>query len=190
MRLTQFAHDWLASRIPTGSIAIDATAGNGHDTLALARLVGPSGQVFAFDIQAEALAATRQRLDEHGYHWVELLQRSHAELNDWIPQQHFGRIAAIVYNLGYLPGGEHGVITTAETTLAALRQSTAWLAEGGALSVLAYRGHDGGRNETEAVARFFDELKSKRWEIEVHPGPSDAAPILFIGTKPHRAASE
>ena len=60
------AHDWISRVVSPGDAVVDATAGNGHDTVFLARLVGPSGQVHAFDVQEEAIRATRERLEKEG----------------------------------------------------------------------------------------------------------------------------
>ena len=59
-RLTQIAHEAIAAVLHDGDTTIDATAGNGHDTLMLARLVGESGRVIAFDVQSDAIIATRR----------------------------------------------------------------------------------------------------------------------------------
>ena len=60
------AHDWISRVVFPGDAVVDATAGNGHDTVFLARLAGPSGQVHAFDVQEEAIRATRERLEKEG----------------------------------------------------------------------------------------------------------------------------
>ena len=59
-----FAHSLLSGCLKTGDIAVDGTMGNGNDTLFLAQLVGETGKVYAFDIQAAALLATERRLRE------------------------------------------------------------------------------------------------------------------------------
>lgn len=46
-----FAHDTLRKVVRPGDYVIDATCGNGHDTLLLAELVGINGHVLGFDIQ-------------------------------------------------------------------------------------------------------------------------------------------
>ena len=79
--LTDQAKQILADKLSAGDFVIDATAGNGHDSLFLAQQVGPSGRIFAFDIQQLAIDATRQRLEKHNtLAQVDLLQESHAQL--------------------------------------------------------------------------------------------------------------
>lgn len=88
-----FARTLLQKGVSPGDIAIDATVGNGHDTLFLAQLVGEKGHVFGFDIQAEAIQKTTERLQEnHCDKQVTLFQRSHGELKNYVPKEYFGKI--------------------------------------------------------------------------------------------------
>jgi 16S rRNA C1402 N4-methylase RsmH len=138
-----------------GDWAIDATVGNGHDALALAQLVGPSGRVFGFDIQAEAISATEARLAAAGIGNVELFRCDHARMRDVLPQEARNRVAVVAFNLGYLPGGDHRVITQAPSTLAALDASLELLRPGGLITVIAYPGHAGGDDEAQAVRAWL-----------------------------------
>jgi predicted methyltransferase len=174
-RLTAVAHAAVRAVLRGGETAIDATAGNGHDTRFLADLVGPSGHVFAFDVQAEALARTASSIGERTH--VTLLARSHAEMRDAIPAEHRGRIGAVMFNLGYLPGGDHSITTRTDSTLPAIRAALELLRPGGVLTVLAYPGHPGGAEEADAVAQelaAFD-VREQRSEKD---GPT--APRLFV----------
>jgi tRNA1(Val) A37 N6-methylase TrmN6 len=133
-------------------VALDATAGNGHDTLFLARSVGPEGEVHALDVQAPAITATHKRLEAAGVaNRVRLHQVGHEALPDPIPAAERGRLRAVMFNLGYLPAGDKTLITRGTTTLPALAAAGALLAPGGRLTVVAYPGHPGGAEETEAV---------------------------------------
>ncbi len=60
------SHDMIQKIVLPGDIVIDATAGNGNDTLFLAGLVGETGRVYSFDIQARAIEKTRKKLELHG----------------------------------------------------------------------------------------------------------------------------
>ncbi len=131
-----------------GDLAVDATCGNGHDTLLLAELVGNTGRVWAFDIQEEAVKRTAARLAEAGLtDRVELLHRGHESMADHVR----GELGAVVFNLGYLPGGDQSVVTRPETTLAAFEQALKRLRPGGILAVSVYPGHDGGASERRTV---------------------------------------
>ena len=128
------AHDWISRLVLPGDTGVDATAGNGHDTAGLARLVGPGGKVHAFDIQEEALRSARERLREEGlltdavcFHLT-----SHSRLAELVR----GPVKAIMFNLGYLPGGDRNLITRTDSTLAALEQAVNLPAPDGILSVM------------------------------------------------------
>jgi SAM-dependent methyltransferase len=139
---------------------VDATCGNGHDTLFLAGLVGAEGSVFAFDVQDRAVASTRQLLEEHGcLERVQLFCAGHETLATHVTEP----VQGVVFNLGYLPGSDKCCITTAETTLAALEQAVNLLGPGGILVVVVYPGHEGGGEEACAVERWFGLLLSAKF---------------------------
>lgn len=162
--LTERAQAAWAAFLRPGSWAIDATAGNGRDTAALAAAVSPGGRVFAFDIQDEALRSTaallekQQRLDA-----VTLIRGDHRNLREYLPCGARGRIDLVCFNLGYLPGGDHAIATRPESTRAGLHESLLLLAPTGALSVIVYRGHAGALEEAESVQSFFESLPAP-WE--------------------------
>lgn len=164
-----WAHLLLTDRLRAGARVVDATAGNGHDTLFLARLVGPAGRVLAFDVQAEALEATRARLEAAGIGpaTCTLVQAGHEKLADHLPGDWRGRLEAVVFNLGYLPGGDKTRITRAETTLAALAVASAELAPGGLLTIAVYPGHEGGREEQRAVSTWAESLPARAYEVQL-----------------------
>ena len=175
-RLTALVHDAIRAVVKSGDTVVDATAGNGHDTIILAQLVGPSGCVYAFDIQPEALSATATRLAEHGLHNVKLIKADHAEL-----EQHISvPIAAAMFNLGYLPGGDHSVITQPSTTVAALASACRLLRRGGIVTVMAYVGHSGGPEEAKAVKQFCDQINSEFYSVEHKIPEAENAPRLTV----------
>lgn len=148
-RPTARAHREAAAVLAEGDLAIDATAGNGHDTVFLASKVGESGRVLAFDIQPEAIASARARVGAAGFGGrVNFFEASHATMGR---HAEASSVAAILFNLGYLPGGDRGVITTRDETLAALDLAVGLLRPGGILSVVCYPGHPGGDAESEVV---------------------------------------
>ena len=181
-RLTELARQAVGERLHPGDTAVDATAGNGHDTLFLARQVGEGGRVLAFDIQGEALAATRARLEAAGVaRRVTLLETSHHRLGAFVGHlPHPPR--AVMFNLGYLPGGDRSRITNPASTLPALESALACLAAGGVLSVIAYPGHPGGHQETEAVEAWFRRHPGFR-RIGPHGDPA-RSPRLFLLRRP------
>jgi predicted methyltransferase len=186
--LVQRAHEAIREVIRPGDIAVDATVGNGHDTRFLAEAVGPRGRVYGFDIQAEAVESARERLAEAGLEGrVKLLHRSHGEMDSALDPQARGRVRAVMFNLGYLPGSDKRVITASESTLAALNQSLALLDSGGRISVLAYIGHPGGREEADAVIAWAGQLEADLWEVAVELSQRPGAPELILVTKKRAA---
>lgn len=176
-RLTERVHARLAAHLGAGDRVVDATAGNGHDTLFLARQVGARGQVWAFDVQAPALAATRERLQAAGLtDRVRLIHAGHQSMARHLPPAALGQLRAVMFNLGYLPGGDHALTTRPETTLAALQAAWDALAPGGVISLMIYRGHPGGAAEFEAVANW---CHSRGIAPETPDGParSPRAPV-------------
>jgi SAM-dependent methyltransferase len=134
------AHAAVASVLNEGMQAIDATVGNGHDTLFLARQVGATGHVYGFDVQQAALDATAARLRAEGVaDRASLIHAGHETMARQLPATLRGKVQAIMFNLGYLPGSDRGCITRATSTLPALEQSLALLAPQGVLSLLACR---------------------------------------------------
>lgn len=187
-RLTHFAHDFLAPLLTPGAIAIDLTAGNGHDTLFLAQRVSPSGRVYSFDIQPEALAATKARLEAHFAiappEHVELILANHSEVGHHVPLVVQGEVSAVIANLGYLPGGSRALITTPESTIRAVRSAAEYLRPGGGISILCYRGHPGGAEEADVVSGFFKTLDSAIWEVGgVGDGGDRHTPVWIWGRR-------
>lgn len=149
-------------------LAVDATAGNGNDTLFLAAAVGEKGRVWAFDVQEAALASTRKRLEKEGpavLSRVIPVHAGHERAGELLPEGVAGRLWAVAFNLGYLPGGDTRLVTKAATTLEALAFFASALAPGGVLSVHAYLGHEGGEDEGGAVGDWFAHLPWETWRV-------------------------
>lgn len=158
-RVLPFTKSLLEQAVHAGDIVIDATAGNGHDTYFLAGLTGDAGKVYAFDIQKEAIEATKQRTE--AFHHVELICDSHAKIAQYVTDP----IAAAVFNLGYLPKGDHAIITKAASTLQALEQCLALSKAGGLVLIVIYSGHEGGSEERDAVMDYVKQLPQTRYDV-------------------------
>lgn len=153
------AHRFVGSVVQPGDFCVDATVGNGHDTCFLAKRVGEEGRVLGFDVQAAALesakaALTRRQLADR----VQLLAQGHETLGEALSGQPVPVLKAAMFNLGYWPGSDKTVITRKESTLRALEQSLHNLVPGGAISIVAYRAHEGGNDESRAVESWFRAL--------------------------------
>lgn len=182
-QLTETVHRILSVALKPGDIAIDATAGNGHDTLFLANAVGPMGLVYAFDVQLPAIETTRRRVQSAGWENVRLIQADHADLVTNIPTEYRGQIAAVVFNLGYLPGSDKRFVTQTNTTTRAITQGLQRLKPQGVMTILAYTGHPGGLDEALAVERLLQTLSSKEFGVDYHIPKSPNAPRLSVVTR-------
>ncbi len=152
----------LSAVVKPGDLVVDCTAGNGHDTLTLARLVGPRGRVVALDIQPEALASTRERLKEQPYGGnVELHQMDHQDLEEL----DLSGARAFVFNLGYLPGGDKLRTTRADTTMRALQSCLDRVVSGGVVTLMVYPGHGEGTREHWALSTFVKELDQNQFDV-------------------------
>jgi len=180
--LTTQAHQCIKQHLNIGDIAIDATIGNGHDTLFLSSQVGSEGQVFGFDVQAQAIEATQEKLEyEKVAKNTQLFHISHSEMKQHIPVSFHGKIKAVMFNLGYLPGSDKTVITQASSTLSALNQSLQLLADKGIITVAAYPGHAGGDTESNLISQWCEQLKPEQYSFElIHSSDKPTAPRLFI----------
>ena len=181
--LVNAAHDLIRNSLHPGDIAIDATVGNGHDTVFLAEQISPSGQVYGFDIQQAAIDSTREKFRQTRLsNCLTLIRASHAEMSEKIPADLHGKINAIMFNLGYLPGGDKSVITLTDSTLTALTVATRILACNGIITLLAYPGHQGGDLETDQVKNWCERLDTQEFEASTiySTAHKDSAPRLFV----------
>ncbi len=132
----------------------------------LCRLVGETGHVYAFDIQAQAIQATRHRLERVGLlERATLLERGHELMLEHIPTD--VRPSAVMFNLGYLPGSSKSVITRPITTLAAIDAAASLIAPQGIISIVVYPGHAGGAEEAAAVEAHVAKLSSARYAVRL-----------------------
>lgn len=162
---------------------VDATIGNGHDTLFLANCVGSEGKVIGFDIQEAAIISTKTRLEEAGVcgESYELYEESHANLSERVSVG----VGVIMFNLGYLPSGDKEIITKVESTMKALKSALDKLRQGGVLSVMCYPGHAGGDTEAAAVKEWFTEVDGDRYGVTLfqREGAKETTPFLLVAQK-------
>ena len=184
MHFTVEAQRIVAEHLSPGDWVIDATAGNGHDTIFLATAVGGDGRVLAVDIQEAAIKRLEQKLAEQNLiDRVELFIGSHSLIEQFVAPKYVGAISCVMFNLGYLPFGDKTITTTCENTIVAVRGAAAVLKPGGMLTVLAYVGHPGGRDEAAAVAVWM-ESNSDRFECtSFRDFDNPNSPVLWVAKK-------
>lgn len=180
--LTTQAHQIITQCTNPGDITIDATVGNGHDTLFLANLLGKQGVVFGFDCQQLAIEVTQKKLENNNMSGnTQLFHASHSRMNELIPSRYHGKIQVIMFNLGYLPGSDKTHITQADTTLSALNQAIELISATGVITVIAYPGHLGGEIETDQINHWCTQLSIRHFNIQIiYSSDKPTAPRLFI----------
>ncbi len=148
--------------IYNGDTVIDATVGNGNDTLYMAKLIGDQGKVFGFDIQKTAINRTKQVLEKAGFNnRVTLINSGHETMDEYVKE----KVKLVVFNLGFLPKGDKKITTLPDTTIMAIEKSLKLLVDNGLLLVTSYIGHSGGLKEKEAVENYLKELNQKEYNV-------------------------
>ena len=161
--LTQ-SHQYIERIVEEGDIVIDATAGNGNDTLFLAKLVGEYGHVYSFDVQQIALDRTEKRLDSLDLKGrVDLIKDGHENLDKYVKNN----VKAVMFNLGYLPRGDHNIGTRAETTITAIEKALDLMVEGGIISIVVYHGGDSGFDEKIKVMEYLEKIDPKKYVVMI-----------------------
>ncbi|KAJ6419655.1 hypothetical protein OIU84_029720 [Salix udensis] len=167
-KATEVAHLIWKRVIQNGDTVIDATCGNGYDTLAMLKMVADKsgrGRVYGIDIQGDALKSTASLLDESvtlkEKELVKLFSICHSRMEEIVPENSPVRLVA--FNLGYLPGGDKRITTVSETTQLALEAAKKILIPGGLISLVVYVGHPGGMEELETVEAFASGLSVSNW---------------------------
>ncbi|MEB4781334.1 class I SAM-dependent methyltransferase [Paenibacillus polymyxa] len=189
LSVLSYAHQLVAARVQPGDTAIDATVGTGADTLFLAKAAGKRGRVYGFDIQQAALDYARRRLEEDtssSLAEVSLLLQGHEQMREAVPDLLHGKVAAVMFNLGYLPseGADLTVITHTDSTLVALEAALHLLRPRGILTAVLYPGHAGGREEAEAVLQWASALPvSSGQSIIYRQLQRDASPYVVAVEK-------
>ena len=177
-----WAKEIIEGALTEGSRVIDATMGNGHDTQWLCELTGETGKVYAFDIQPEAVERTRARLEEAGLaDRAELFCAGHETMAEHVREP----VDAVLFNLGWLPGAEHGVTTRTETTLRAADAALTLLKEDAVMTICVYPGHEEGTRELRALYDWAKTLDERRFDtlLKTYLNQSNDPPQLIAVKK-------
>ncbi len=166
------AQECLRAHLKEGDRCVDATMGNGHDTLFLAGLVGDSGRVYAFDIQPQALEHTLEGLrKENMEQRVSLFLSGHQQMDRFVKE----KVDAVMFNLGWLPGGDKGITTLWETTREAVWKGLSLLKPMGVMTICVYPGHAEGNRERESLPALLSALPTREFNV-LHSVFANAAP--------------
>lgn len=180
LTITDWIHKVLESFIQKGDHCIDATMGKGGDTLFLCQMVGEAGKVSAFDVQKEALMFTKEKLEKYQFS-AQLILDGHEHMGEYFRE---GTISCIMFNLGYLPGGDHHLATEPKTTIQGIREGLRLLKTGGVMSICIYSGGDSGFEEKDQVLAYLEQLDDKQYFISrqdfVNKGNHPPMPVFLI----------
>lgn len=165
MNTLSLVHDTLTRFIQPGFVCLDATAGNGRDTVFLCGLTGRTGRVLALDIQEEAVRRSRQRIADEGWSDVaEVFCDSHANMENYAEPE---SVDCIVFNLGWLPGGDHTIFTHADSTIAAIEAGMKLLRKGGLMCISMYYGGASGYEERDALMEYWKTVDPDQYTVLV-----------------------
>lgn len=169
MNNNTFVHKYIRSLIHPEDTVVDMTAGNGNDTLFLS---GLSRKVFAFDISAEAIRRTKERIK--GRDNITLIHDSHVHVDSYVKED----VRLFLFNLGYLPHSDDISVSKAEDTLTAFRKSYELLEKGGYIVITFYLGHQGGKDEFYLLDAY---IRKNRFQItETYSQHKIDSPVTYI----------
>lgn len=161
----ELSHEYIERIVRSGDTVVDATAGNGNDTLFLARLVGEGGKVFAFDIQETAIENTKKRLADEGVsERCSVIKDGHQNMKKYVS----GPVSAVMFNFGYLPGGDHSIFTTAPTSVQAIEAAMELISDDGIITLAIYYGGDSGFEERDALLEYLRTISNNEYSVLYH----------------------
>ena len=179
---TQTALLFIRQYLNAGDIVVDATCGNGHDTLELAKM--GAGKIYGFDVQETAIRNTEDLLISENIPLenVHLILDSHANMCNHINE----KVQVIVFNLGYLPTADKSITTNTASTISAVKEAMKLLKKDGLICISMYSGHPGGAEEKQALLDFATELDPRTWHaayINMRNQRNNPPEILLITLK-------
>ncbi len=176
------AHHFWKELLQKNDTVIDATCGNGKDSLALVKILSPlQGSLLCIDIQKQALEITQRLLAQETPSFlprVQFYHQSHATLPQ-IPEG--SSLKLIVWNLGYLPKGDKSITTQTASTEESILQGMNILSPGGILCITCYPGHWEGKKEQENLLQKLSVLNPQLWCFTSFFWPNRKdSPSLFL----------
>lgn len=162
----------ILKNIKKNDIVVDATIGNGNDTLFLSNIV-TDGKVFGFDIQDEAITNTKKIINNKN---VTLYKENHANIGK-VLNEYKNKISLILFNLGYLPGGDKTITTNHKTSIEAIKEGFNLLNNKGIILIVVYPGHEEGLKESKELLNF---IKNEDYNYNIyHNTDNKIAPYLI-----------
>ncbi len=157
----------METNLKENDLVVDATTGNGKDSLFLLEHV-KSGYLFGFDVQDIAIKNTKELLKN--YTNYSLYNTGHENMYKTL-KKYSGKISLITFNLGYLPKGDKQITTQYSTTIKAIKDSFKLLNNKGHIVITIYPGHDEGLKESKKIKEFLKKYNYKYEEYHNDDNP-------------------
>lgn len=170
MNNNSYCHKYLKTILRPNSIVLDATSGNGNDTVFLCR---HCRFVYAMDIQEIAIRSTEQRLQQQNFNNYQLIQDNFINQEKYIPE----KLDLIIYNLGFLPNHNQEITTKSSDFIQAF-QSSINLLKDGAYLVISFYFHPEGFKEFYAFQNLLTNYSLT--VVEKYQDKGLLKPILYI----------
>ncbi len=176
------AHHFWDLLLEDGDGVIDATCGNGKDSLKLANYLQKKKgtALICIDIQEKALENTKALIQEKAPDFFPFIQ-FHLGSHEHLFLPNAKKLKLVVYNLGYLPGGDKSFTTQVKSTLDSLQKALELLSPGGVISLTCYPGHPEGAKEEKELISFSSSLNPKQWTSTLFSWNNrNASPSLLL----------
>lgn len=174
--ISSLTHDIIKNYGIKFDVALDCTLGNGNDTKFLE---GIFKKVYSFDIQKECIDNYKRESDCNK---VTLILDSHEKIKQYIKSE---KLDAVMFNLGFLPGGDKNITTEGSSSLKAIEDSLDLLIDGGLMTIACYIGHEKGKEEYELIKNFLCNIDKSKYGVMEHNflNRSSVAPRLIVVEK-------
>lgn len=169
--ISNLSHFIINEFLENKVVAIDGTLGNGFDTDFLSKKFE---KVYSFEIQKEACSKYKERNKEN----VHIINDSHHLFKNYINEN----VDCIMYNLGFLPGGDKGITTMHNTSLESIKSGLEMLKCGGIMTICIYKGHTEGKIEETCILKYLSDLPKNKYGVMTHSylNRSDTSPSLVV----------
>ncbi|WP_017186810.1 tRNA (mnm(5)s(2)U34)-methyltransferase [Alkalibacillus haloalkaliphilus] len=164
-QIIPFAHQLFIDTIQQGDVVVDATLGNGHDSLMLSQLVGENGRVYSFDIQQEAIDQSQQMFNDHLAKQITPILRGNEHVYEELTKRNVNEIDGAIFNLGFLPGSDQSITTNANTTIEAIEGILKLLKPERYIVIVIYSGHETGEIEKNELLEYLATKPAKEVDI-------------------------
>ena len=147
-------------------VVVDATCGNGHDLLYLAKRAQKGCHLYGIDIQMKAIKTSKELLQSNDIAPEVSLTFIHDSHDLAVAHQLKDEVIDLmIFNLGYLPGSNHEIITKPHHTIDAINEGLHKLSKSGVITIVAYPGTNDGLAEMQSLKTYLSDLEQKFYNV-------------------------